>query len=482
MRIELHDRQSEAFKTPATEILYGGAAGGGKSHYLRVSGLRWCTEIPGLQSYLFRRTMPDLRRNHLQGTGSLTLMLRPLMKSGHVKYSKQDNTFTFWNGSVLNLCHCEHLGDEENYQGAEIHVLLMDELTHFDESQYRFLRTRVRMADLDVPAEHRDRLPRIECASNPGSRGHAWVKRTFVAPKAPGEIWRTPEEEGAMLRQFIPAKLKDNPTLMAADPHYVHKLTGGKNEAMVRAFRDGDWDIVAGQAFEMFRRDRHVIEPFEIPRWWTRFRSMDWGSSKPFSVGWWAVSDGSIPGIPADALVRYREWYGWTGQPDEGLRLDSTQVAIGIREREEEQEVIQFSVCDPQCFATHDGPSVAEHMAGQGIYFRLQNMRNARINARRNGFQEVRERLNGVDDVPMLFVFENCRDGFIRTIPDLVTSANDPEDIDTTQEDHCYDEVRYACMSRPWRSAATASQVKKRDRWAEAFARSEQPDRSWMTV
>jgi len=467
VRVALHPRQSEAFSSPATELLYGGAAGGGKSFLLRVSGLRWCLSVPGLQCYLFRRTFPDLRANHLRGAGSLPDLLGPLLADGRASWSEQRGEFRFNNGSALKLAHLQHDSALIRYQGAEIHVLLIDELTHFTEAQYRFLRARVRLGGLKPPEALRERLPRIECATNPGSVGHAWVKRTWVSPKPPREVWRAGAAEGGMRRQYLPARVADNPTLLANDPDYLDRLEGLGSPALVRALRDGDWDIAAGQAFEQFDRDRHVIEPFPVPEHWTRFRSLDWGSTRPFSVGWWAVSDGSDPRLPGGALVRYREWYGWTGRPDTGLRLTSAEVADGIREREDPDERIAFSVADPAAFGRSDGPSVAERMAARGVIFKRA------ANDRKAGYQEVRARLGGEardgTGVPMLFVFSTCTDGFLRTVPELVLDAHDPEDVATNQEDHVYDEVRYACMSRPWRSTAREPRARSGDRWKRAF-------------
>jgi len=255
----------------------------------------------------------------------------------------------------------------------------------------------------------------------------------------------------------------DNPTLLGADPEYLDRLSGLGSPALVKALKEGDWDIAAGQAFEQFSRDRHVVEPFGVPAHWTRFRSLDWGSSKPFSVGWWAVADGEDRGLPRGALVRYREWYGWGGRPDEGLRLTSAEVAEGIREREPPGERIAFSVADPAVFGRSDGPSVAERMAAAGVVLK----RGA--NGRHAGYQEVRARLAGEDGRPMLYVFSTCTDGFLRTFPELVLDPLDPEDVATRQEDHVYDEVRYACMSRPFAAGPPAPEAAPADRWGRAF-------------
>lgn len=468
VRIELHPRQSSAFASTATELLYGGAAGGGKSFYLRVSAIRWCLAAPGVQVYLFRRSFPDLRANHLRGAQSLPDLLGPLIEAGQVKWNEQAQEFRFAGGSVLKLAHLSGDGDLAKYQGAEIHVLLMDELTHFTEHQYRFLRARVRLGSLAVPEHLRGCLPRIECASNPGSIGHAWVKAAWVSAAPPETVWQADAADGGMRRAYLPAKLADNPTMTVNDPAYADRLAGLGSEAMVRAWLDGDWDIVAGQAFEKFRRDKHVVAPFTIPAHWLRLVSMDWGSSKPFSVGWWAVADGTTPGIPAGALVRYREWYGWNGQPDVGVRMEVEEVARGILEREAVGEKIAYRIADLSIFSQDGGPSHAERFAKAGVVFKGRDWFRGNPKDRRLGYQEVRGRLAGVDGVPMLFTFSTCTDGFLRTIPDLVLDEHNPEDVDTTQEDHAYDETRYACMSRPFVLAAKTA-PKKIDRWDRAM-------------
>ncbi len=481
MRVSLHAKQSLAFVSPATELLYGGAAGGGKSHLLRVSAIRWCLEVPGIQCYLFRKSHPDLRANHLRGAGGLPALLATATGRGLVKWHDQAREFRFDNGAILKLAHLQHEGDLDKYQGADIHVLLMDELTHFSAHQYRFLRARVRLGGLQVPDRYAALLPRIECATNPGSIGHAWVKRSWIEPAPPFQIHTAPTDDGGMQRQYIPARLADNPTLAERDPGYLARLEGLSHPALVKAMRDGDWDIVAGQALEMWSGERHVIRPFAIPRHWLRFRSIDWGSSKPFSIGWWAVADGNDgplnkDGIPhilaAGTLVRYREWYGWNGAPDQGLRITARQVASGLLERQQEGEKIVYTVADRAMFNRNDGPSVAEHFARAGVPLRPSD------SARKAGFQEVRARLIGTDGAPGLVVFDTCRDGAIRTLPNLVLDRDDPEDVDTRTEDHTYDELRYACMSRPWvqRSPRRSSAG---DRWQQAFA--PRPSAHWRT-
>lgn len=488
MGLDLQEKQSLAFLSPATEILYGGAAGGGKSYLLRVSAIDWCLEIPGIQVYLFRRTLPDLRDNHLRGPTSFFVMLEKGLKSKQINYRAQENEFEFPYGSVLHLCYCDSENDVEKYRGAEIHVLLMDELTHFTEYQYRFLRSRVRIAGLEMPETKgirgnlRKKLPRIECASNPGSIGHAWVKRTFITPKAPMEIWRVTPDEGGMLRQFIPAKLSDNPFLTKDDPQYADRLRGLGSDSLVRAMLEGDWNIIAGQAFEKLRPSTHALDPFEIPVYWLRFGSLDWGSTRPFSYGMWAVARDPITvggiSVPRGALVRYNEWYGWNGKPNEGLRMEAPEVAKGILAKEDGVKPA-YRIADSSMWKVDGGPSIAETFNKFGCILRPAPKGPG---SRHNGYVEVRARIAGNDEGPMLFATKNCHSGFWRTMPDLVMDEHQhgikSEQIDTDQEDHTSDEVTYACQSRPWLRHVEKPKVVNND-W---FRFREPEDRSWRTV
>lgn len=475
--LKLQPKQGAAFTTQATEVLYGGAAGGGKSYLKRVSAIRWCVEVPGVQVYLFRRTLPDLRDNHLRGPSSFHVMLAPYVQSGHVKHKAVENEFEFWNGSILHLCYCDSENDVEKYRGAEIHVLLMDELTHFTEYQYRFLRSRVRIAGLPVPEKYRSRLPRIEAASNPGSIGHAWVKRTFVTPKPAMTVWRATSEEGGMLRQFIPAKLSDNPHLTKDDPSYADRLKGLGADSLVRAMLDGDWDLVAGQAFEKLRRETHCIDPFTPPADWLCFGSFDWGSTKPFSFGMWTVSNGNA--LPdgrtyrKGAMIRFNEVYGWNGKPDEGLRKEAGEVAEIIKARLNGRK-IAYIAADPAMWKVDGGPSIAETFLRHGVILRKAD------NSRLVGYVQLRGRIAGDEEGPMLLATRNCHDGFWRTMPDIVLDEDHPEDVDTDQEDHCYDDCRYGAMSRPWMAVVKRPEPKP-DRWLR-FDREEESANDWKAA
>ena len=412
----------------------------------------------------------------MEGPKSLPSLLAEHINSGHVKFAAQHNQYEFWNGAILHLCYCEAESDVENYQGAEIHVLIPDEGTHYTEYQYRYLRGQVRRAGLVVPPKYEKRIPRIEIGANPGSVGHAWVKRTFINPRPAMEIWRAPKEEGGMLRQFIPAKLSDNPYLSRDDPEYADRLRGMGNDSLVRAMLDGDWDIVAGQAFEKLRRDKHCIEPFIPPDDWLCFGSLDWGSSRPFSFGLWAVSNGNqLPDgriYRRGAIIRWKEWYGWNQKPNDGLRMEVSEVAQGIKTRIGERKLAYISA-DPSMWKVDGGPSHAETMMRHGVILRKAD------NSRHAGYLEVRNRIAGDEEGPMLFATRNCHDGFWRTMPDLIMDEADSEDVDTDNEDHCYDDVRYGCMSRPWMGEAKKGKPPV-DRWLRFQPKDE--ELNWKTV
>lgn len=417
------------------------------SHLARVAAIYWCTAIPRFQFYLFRRLFPDLIKNHVEGANGFRAMLQHWVDKKLVVITEEE--IRFWNGSKIYLCHCQYEHDRFKYLGAEMHMLCLEEATQFTEVMYRFLRSRVRATGLNIPPELRQLVPRILLTSNPGNIGHHWVKAMFV-DSVPYEVRKMPPVEGGMTRQYIPARLDDNPSLLFDDPGYEDKLSGLGSAAYVRAMRDGDWSVVAGAFFTEWNT-KHVIRPFKIPDHWVKFQSFDWGYARPFSCHWIAVCDGDMGGkdhtpapYPKGSLIVYREWYGCS-TPNTGLRMTISEVAHGILDRELENEV-RYRVADPAIFKEDGGPSIADTMRDKTndrvIFIRGDNSRIA-------GANRFRELLKGDGGVPKLY-FVDCCVHAIRTIPALQHDEFKMEDIDTDGEDHAYDDLRYGLMSRPY--------------------------------
>jgi hypothetical protein len=255
---------------------------------------------------------------------------------------------------------------------------------------------------------------------------------------------------------FIPSRIEDNKLLMQNDPDYVNNLYLVGSDQLVKAWLSGDWNAVEGAFFDCWNSSRHIVRPFAIPESWTRYRSMDWGSARPFSVGWWAIVPDDFQTengvIPRGAIVRYREWYGCKeGEANVGLKLTAEEVGAGILKRDA-AEKIAYGVLDPATFAEDGGPSIASRMMRatefKVMFKRADNSRVAQRGAM-GGWDQMRARMKGDGERPMLYVFSTCRD-FIRTVPLLQHDADRPEDLDTDAEDHVADEARYGCMSRPY--------------------------------
>jgi hypothetical protein len=359
-------KQAELHSSPANEILYGGAAGPGKSHALRHEALIWCLRIPNLHVYLFRRIFPELEKNHI--IPSLEQFPKDIGK-----FKDQKRRWEFNNGSMLHFSHCQYENDVFNYQGAEIHVLIMDELTTFTELQYDYLRGRTRCA-LEIPEVFRHKIPGIYCASNPGGVGHEFCKRRWVDFTDKGEkgLVRASNREGGMLRQYIPGKLEDNPILKERDPEYIHRLDA-LPEPFRTAYKEGDWDIFIGQAFN-FNRVNHVLtgaDCVDPPENAEIYMTFDWGFGAPFSLGWWWVD--------ADNRVyRFSELYGWNGTPNQGIRWEDSRIAEELLKHEEN---LGIPLHRPIRLAGHDcwnkkpdykgggqGKSTAEIFGEYGIY------------------------------------------------------------------------------------------------------------------
>ena len=425
------------------EVVYGGARGGGKTDAaLGDFALHAAKYGAGARGLLVRRTRVALEPTVARA--------RQIFGPVGAVWAEQKSRFVWPGGARLSFRHLDHDTHADAYQGHDYSRVYVEELTQFGDSRLvDKLKATIRSAH-GVPCGFR-------ATCNPGGAGHNWVKARYIdagAFKVVTETYTNPFDGSSvgLDRMFIPARLTDNPKLLARDPLYVARLAQSGSKELVRAWLEGDWDIVEGAFFDQWSAARNVCKPFAIPALWTRFRSLDWGSARPFSVGWWAVASDPYNAagtrIPRGALVRYREWYGSTGKPNEGLKLTAEAVAAGIRQRDGTEE-IAYGVADPSIFAVNGGPSIHEMMAPiTGRWRGADNKRIATLGAL-SGWDQMRARIKGDEEGgAMLVVFDTCRD-FIRTVPVMQHDPARPEDLDTDGEDHVADEARYACMSRP---------------------------------
>lgn len=437
-------KQLQLHESPANEILFGGAAGPGKSHALRFEALSWCLKIPGLQVYLFRRTFPELFDNHI-----LKSWLEFPPQAGH--YNSQDKCFYFNNKSILHYAHCQHEKDVFRYQGAEIHILLIDELTTFTKFIFDYLVGRVRCT-LDIPPQFKHKVPGILCASNPGNIGHTWVKERWVDYAEPYKLKRAPidfehPEAPPMVRQYIPGLLADNPILAKTDPGYITRLNN-LPEPWRTAYKTGDWEIFMGQMFQ-FSKQHHVCYPRPVPESAPLYYTLDWGFGAPYSMGWWWFD-------ADNRAYRFREFYGQLkGAPENTGTRETDSVLAGHINRIEEEEGVRGRVrhiLSPDCFSKKpdyqgggQGKSTAEVFQNCGVTQIVRGDPSRILKIR-----QFHERLRIPEDgtKPMIQVYDTCRD-FVRTIPALTHDANNVEDVDTKLEDHAYDEAALMFMARP---------------------------------
>ena len=458
VNLRLHRKQGFALLTPSTETAYGGAAGGGKSHLGRVAAITWAYRIPGLQVYLFRRTHNELEKNHFQGPTSFPAMLAPWAKAGFVRIVKNEIRFKngpsggFEGGSRIFACHCQHEKDVFNWLGPEMHFLIIEQAEQFTPFMITMLRGRNRIPDtLNIPKEYKELFPRCLYTFNPGGVEHVFFKSKFYKPlkrdlNGVSEIVQADDSEGGKRRQFIQAKLEDNPSV---NPVEYRRTLSGLPPKMREALLEGNMDAVIGAFFPQVSRELHLVKAFKIPGFWPRFMAYDHGAcgdGDPFSIGWYTVADGSTSAqivdtgrifqIPRNSLICYRRWNG-SGLPKQNY-LD---IANGIKSREKDEEIL---------FRTAGGDILEQRGHGESIFglFANEGLRFIRADMRRlNGWEQVNYRLDGRDETPLSFWFEECEED-LETIGAL---QHDMTDINDTApgDDHDADRHRYACMTRP---------------------------------
>lgn len=439
--------RAEELSKECDELLFGGAAGGSKTEWLLWHVDNLSREVPGHASLVLRTSFPELRRSIIRR--SFTRLLYSDHRTDRPVWRASDKEWKYPNGSVVEFGYAQSDDDIGQYLSAEYDCICFDEATEFSEYQYDMIRSRARTTRAKKALGAR---PHIVAATNPGRRSHAFFKELFVKGTDHGRHIRTLETRlptGEVARRrigFVPATVMDNPHI---DPKYVeHLMTLPEN--LRRQYLEGDWDSFEGQYFPEFAKAKtladgtniewHVVEPFEVPHEWPRFRAIDYGYAAPFACLWFTVDqDGHV--------FVYREAYqsGLTPleQADLVNRL-SVCTANGITKPEK----IDYTVADPSMWSHRGDMTLAAQYAKGGV--RLRRGENDRLAgwARCRDWLRAAEAPEGVIPRPGIQFFSSCTN-LIRTFPELIHDKNKPEDLDTTGDDHLADALRYGLMTRP---------------------------------
>lgn len=418
--------QTEFLAATEKEVLYGGARGGGKSYSLIVDPLRYCHK-KAHRALIIRKTMPELR-DMINHAHNLYKQAFP-----EVKWKEQEKVFTFPSGARIEFGYAENEQDAMRYLGQAYTWIGVDEIGLYATDRIlTLLKGSLRSVDPEIPTY-------IRMTCNPGGAGMHWLKEQFVDAAEWNTTFHIPVEQPDgtieyISRRFIPSKLSDNPYLTRTADYRNMLLS--LPDKLKKMWLEGRWDVVEGAAFEEFDPLIHVIEPFDLPSNWVKFRACDWGFSTNFCVLWMAVDY-------ENTIYVYREWYG------KGFTADVFAQRVRLLEQ---GEYIQYGVMDSSVWARRGdiGPPVPEIMRLNGCLWRPSDRSPG---SRKSGKMEVHRRLRIFNDyegkpTAKLKIFKSCRN-LIRTLPSLPLDSNDMEDIDTTSEDHAYDALRYGLMSRP---------------------------------
>lgn len=385
----------------------------------------------GAKVLFLRRTFPQLEGKPIPRS-------KELIPRSLAKYRETRREWDFFmSGGSIKFGYLDKKGDEENYQGSEFCVICFDELTHFSYDQYSYLLSRNRTTNPRI------KRPKVLCGSNPGSRGHAWVRSRWITGHKPEEIWeaeRTTEMVAANLparrRVFIPAQLTDNEVLMKADPGYMARLME-LPENQKRMLLYGDWDYFDGMAFSDFKPDKHVIKPFQIPDTWRRFRAIDYGRSAPYCALWFAIDQ------DGDVFV-YRELYeAGVNASDQADRI--VKASMMVTDDGDAPEKFEYTMLDTACWIKNQhGESIAETYANHGLHAWQADKNRLQGKARIHEWLKLDENGNA-----RLHIFDTCTN-LIYALSNLPSDPDNIEDVDTDSDfDHSYDALRYGLMSRP---------------------------------
>ena len=427
--------QTNFLASSEREVLYGGAAGGGKSFAMLADPLRGLNN-PNFSGLLVRHTTEELREL-IQKSQELYPKAIP-----GIKWSERKSQWTSPKGGRLWMSYLDRDLDVMRYQGQAFNWIGFDELTQWSTPfAWDYMRSRLRSTDASLGLYMR-------ATTNPGGAGHQWVKKTFVDPSPSNTpFWATELESGNVIafpkghsregqplfrRRFIPANLFDNPYLAESGDYEAMLLSLPEHQR--RQLLDGDWDVAEGAAFPEFNRRVHVVDPYKIPSNWRKFRACDYGYGSYSAVVWLAVT-------PAEQIVVYREL-----QVSKVLAADLADMILQL---EAEDGTIQYGVLDSSLWHKRGdtGPSLAEQMIVRGCRWRPSDRSKG---SRVAGKNELHRRLQ-VDEFtqePRMVMFNNCTN-LISQLPSLPLDKKNPEDVDTNAMDHMYDALRYGIMTRP---------------------------------
>ncbi len=408
-------KQAEFLATTATEVLFGGAAGGGKSYGQVIDALKYALEYAGSKQIIFRKTYPELERSILR-------TMLAVYPRGRYSYNQQAHTFTFFNGSIIDCGYLQSEKDVYRYQSAEYDVIRFDELTHFTDFTYTYMLSRLRGAN-DFPKY-------MKSSTNPTGAGRVWVKERFIDIGEWGkehEIVVGRNQDGTPIvssRIFIPSKVFDNIFLMEKDPDYLTRLEN-LPESEKKGLRDGDWDCFDGQYFSEFSREKHVIEPFEIPKEWRRYRAFDYGLDM-LACYWIAV----------DSL---RNCYVYRELCESDLPISS--AAQKILRFTEMGEEIYLTLAPPDMWnrSQETGKSKAILFGEAGLNITQSN------NDREAGWLAVKELMKeDANGAPRLHIFSTCK-RLIKDLPELQRDEKKPTDCSREPHEitHSPDALRY---------------------------------------
>ena len=405
--------QTDFLAAAETDVLYGGAAGGGKSYAMLVDPLRFAHRAAH-RALILRRSMPELRE-----IIDKSRELYPKAFPGS-KYKEVEKLWNFPSGAKVEFGFLERDADVYRYQGQAYSWIGFDEITHLPtEFSWNYLASRLRTTDSTI-------APYMRCTANPGGVGSHWVKKRYVTPYPPNESFRG---EDGLTRKFIPARLMDNPYL-AQDGRYEQMLKA-LPPTQRKQLLEGDWDVAEGAAFTEFDRELHIVDPFEIPLHWERIKGIDYGYASESACIWGAVD-------PSDStLIIYRELYR------KGML--ATELATTLMQMEAYDPLSVPGVLDTACWSRTGmtGPTVGETLVKAG--HKLRRADKNRVAGKVQIHEYLKTQPSGR---PRIQIFNSCPN-LIRELQSIPLDKNNPEDVDTHASDHAYDALRYLIMSRP---------------------------------